>query len=449
MHASLLEGLIEGPRVLSVSELTAQMRKLLEAEFPSVWVEGEISGFKAPSAGHWYFTLKDEMAQIRCACFRNYNRLIRFAPEDGLLVRARGYISIYEARGECQLVVEHLEPVGIGPLQLAFQQLRDRLSREGLFDQSRKQPLPLLLRSIGVVTSLDGAALHDILRVLERHNQAVTVLIAPARVQGDGAAQEVAEAIKMLNHWPEVDVIIVGRGGGHIEDLWTFNEEVVARAIYNSRVPVISAVGHEIDYTIADLVADLRASTPSAAAEIVATARNQLLGNIMALRDRLAVAMRGRLSELQNRLLEIRSSAAFGASPAQVHKARQRLIQLIHLMESAIGREIKKRRLAHEALLKRLSEFDLRRVMPAERGRLELLESRLRSSIKTLIERKRGELSVAAGKLESMSPLNVLARGYAIAFDSRNRIIKRASQVASGERIRVLVADGQIYCTKD
>lgn len=449
MRASLLEELMEGPRALSVSELAAQLKNLLEVEFSSVWVEGEISGFRAHSAGHWYFTLKDEGAQIRCACFRHCNRLIRFAPEDGLLVRARGYISIYEARGECQLVVEHLEPVGIGPLQLAFEQLRQRLAREGLFDQSRKQPLPLLPRSIGIVTSLDGAALYDILRILKRRNEAVSVLIAPARVQGEGAAQEIAEAIEMLNRWPEVDVIIVGRGGGSIEDLWPFNEEVVARAIFNSRVPVISAVGHEVDYTIADFVADLRASTPSAAAEMVAMARDQLLGNIVALRDRLAAAMRGQLSQLQNRFLEIRSSAAFGAPLAQVHQARHRLDQLTRSMESAIERGLKRRRLAHEALLKRLGEVDLRRIIPAERGRLELLESRLRSSMKALMDRKRGELSVAAGKLESMSPLRVLARGYAIAFDSRDRIIKRASDVASGERVRVRVAEGEMYCTKD
>jgi exodeoxyribonuclease VII large subunit len=449
MRASLLEELIEGPRVLSVSELTAQLRELLEGQFPDIWVEGEVSDLKLHSSKHWYFALRDEAAQIRCVCFHQYNRLIRFRPEDGLLVRARGYISIYEKHGNCQLVVEQLEPVGIGPLELAFQQLKDRLGREGFFDQSKKQSLPLLLRSIGIVTSLDGAALYDILRIFKQRNQAVSILIAPARVQGEGAAQEIAEAIKMLNQWPQLDLIIVGRGGGSIEDLWAFNEEVVARAIYNSRVPVISAVGHEVDYTIADFVADLRASTPSVAAEMIATKRDQALEMIAALRDRLALAMRGRLSELQNRFLEMRSSVASSAPHRKAHRARQRLDELLHLMELAMGRQIKERRLAHEALLRKLSQLNPRSIMSAGRGQLELLESRLRSSMRVLMERKRGGLSVAAGKLESMSPLSVLARGYAIAFDSRNRIIKRASDVRIGERIRVRVAEGEMHCTKE
>src|ERR1051325_5088234 len=270
---SFLEQLLKERRALSVSELTAEIKILVENRFVDVWVEGEISNFKRHSSGHWYFSLKDEGATLRCASFRMQNRLIRFTPEDGLSVRARGRLSLYEARGEYQLLVESLEPVGVGALQLAFEQLKRRLDADGLFDIGRKRELPILPRTIGVVTSPTGAALRDIIRVLTRRNEAVNILIAPARVQGEGAAEEIAAAIENLNRQPEVEVIIVGGGGGSIEDLWAFNEERVARAIHASRVPVISAVGHETDFTIADFVADLRASTPSAAAELAGRER--------------------------------------------------------------------------------------------------------------------------------------------------------------------------------
>jgi len=255
---SFLEQLVQQRRPMSVSELTTRLKIVVEREFVDLYVEGEISNFRRHTSGHWYFSLKDEAAALRCASFRMQNRIIRFVPEDGLRVIARGRLSIYDARGEYQLIVEHMEPVGAGALQLALEQLKKRLAADGLFAVDRKRALPVLPRCIGVVTSPTGAAVRDILRVLKRRNEAVSVLIAPVRVQGESAASDIARAVRLLNSRKEVDAIIVGRGGGSTEDLSCFNEEVVARAIYTSRVPVISAIGHETDFTIADLVADLR-----------------------------------------------------------------------------------------------------------------------------------------------------------------------------------------------
>src|SRR6185369_7848976 len=282
---SFLEQLMQQRRALSVSELTARLRTVVEREFFDVYVEGELSNFRRHSSGHWYFSLKDDGASLRCASFRMQNRMIRFVPADGLHVIARGRLSIYDARGEYQLIVEHLEPVGAGALQLALEQLKKRLADDGLFSTERKRPLPILPRCIGVVTSPTGAAIRDILRMLKRRNEAVSVMIAPVRVQGDGAASEIARGLRLLNSRTEVDAIIVGRGGGSTEDLSAFNDEAVARAIYKSRVPVISAVGHEMDITIADLVADLRASTPSAAAEMVASARDEMCARVAGLAE--------------------------------------------------------------------------------------------------------------------------------------------------------------------
>ncbi|HXG93427.1 MAG TPA: exodeoxyribonuclease VII large subunit [Blastocatellia bacterium] len=445
---NFLEQLMQERRALSVSELTARIKILVEGEFAEVWVEGEVSNFRRHSSGHWYFTLKDEGAMLRCASFRMQNRLIRFTPEDGLTVRAHGRLSLYEVRGEYQLLVEYLEPVGVGALQLAFEQLKRQLAAEGLFDIERKRQLPALPRCIGVVTSPTGAAIRDILRIIKRRNEAVSVLIAPARVQGDGAGAEIARAIRALNLRDEVDVIIVGRGGGSIEDLWCFNEECVARAIYESRVPVISAVGHETDFTIADFVADLRASTPSAAAEMVAMARDEIAARIAGLTEDLANAMRYRLIEHRSRLAELESSRAFDEVEMAIHATAQRFDEAAHRMELALGAAFKARRADLAAVMLRLREADIRRAMTGQRGRLEVLSERLESFARATINNQREKFSVAVAKLESLSPLAVLGRGYAIAFDSEGRVIKRATDVGAGSRIRVRVAEGEIECEK-
>ncbi|HXG66275.1 MAG TPA: exodeoxyribonuclease VII large subunit [Blastocatellia bacterium] len=444
-----LEKLMQGRRPLSVSELTAHIKILVEDQFFDVWVEGEISNFRRHSSGHWYFTLKDEGALLRCASFRMQNRLMRFTPEDGLTVSARGRLSVYEARGEYQMVVEYMEPVGFGALQFAFEQLKRRLAAEGLFDLDRKRPLPLLPRSVGVVTSPTGAAVRDIVRVIKRRNSAVNILIAPARVQGDGAAREVAKAIEMLNQQEEVDVIIVGRGGGSVEDLSCFNEEAVARAIYNSRAPVISAVGHETDFTIADFVADMRASTPSAAAEMVAAAGEEIRANIRGLTEAMVAALRYRILEWRNQLSEVQSSRAFAGEPRRIRALSQRVDEATYAIETAARKAVRAGRAAWEPVDGRLRAADIRRAMVERRGRLAVLSSRLAAGGRAAVSQQGSKLSLAAGKLESLSPLSVLARGYAIAFDEKGRVIKRAGDIAKGDRVRVRVAEGEMTLIRE
>lgn len=446
---SFLEQLLKERRALTVSELTAEIKIAVENRFVDVWVEGEISNFRRHSSGHWYFSMKDEGAALRCASFRMQNRLIRFTPEDGLSVKARGHISLYEARGEYQLIVEHLEPVGMGALQLAFEQLKRRLAAEGFFDIERKRELPALPRTVGVVTSPTGAALRDILRVIRRRNEGINVLIAPAKVQGEGAAEEIAQAIENLSEQGDAEVIIVGRGGGSIEDLWAFNEERVARAIFESSVPIISAVGHETDFTIADFVADLRASTPSAAAEIVAMARDEVILRLAGLVQGMFTAVRYKLLEAKGALSELSSSRAFGEVLAQIRRHRQQFDDAIYQMESALRARLKSQRLANDALTLRIRDANVRHQLSEEKRRFDLLSARLATAAQKNVSSSRENFVVAAGKLAALSPLGVLSRGYAIAFDKDGRIIKRADDVKKGERLRVRVADGEMDCVKE
>jgi exodeoxyribonuclease VII large subunit len=327
--------------------------------------------------------------------------------------------------------------------------LKKRLADDGLFSAERKRPLPILPRCIGVVTSPTGAAIRDILRVLKRRNEAVSVMIAPVRVQGDGAASEIARALRLLNSRKEVDAIIVGRGGGSTEDLSCFNDEAVARAIYNSRVPVISAVGHEMDITIADLVADLRASTPSAAAEMVASARDEMCARVAGLAEDARKAVRYRLLALRGRLAEMESRRAFDQVESRIRSFSQRIDDAGYSMESALEAALKARRARHTTLALRLSETDLRRTMVAHRSRLVDLSRKLQGGARSMIDRQNERISLAAGKLDSLSPLGVLARGYAIAFDSQGGVIKRAADVNTGDKVRVRVSDGDLDCTKN
>ncbi len=446
---SFLEQLMQHRRAVSVSELTARLKTLVEREFVDVHVEGEISNFRRHTSGHWYFSLKDEAAALRCASFRMQNRMIRFIPEDGLHVVARGRLSIYDTRGEYQLIVESMEPVGAGALQLALEQLKKRLAADGLFAPGHKRPLPILPGCIGVVTSPTGAAVRDILRVLKRRNEAVSILIAPVRVQGEGAASDIARAVRLLNSRTEVDAIIVGRGGGSTEDLSCFNDEAVARAIYNSRVPVISAVGHETDFTIADMVADLRASTPSAAAEMVASVRDEMSARISVLAADMRKAVRYRLLALRSTLSELESSRAFPKVQSGIRGFAQRLDDAGYTMESALQAALKTRRARHAALALRFSKADLRRRVVAQRGILAGFSGRLHASARSALDGGSERVSLAVGKLASLSPLAVLSRGYAIAFDSQGGVIKRSVDVNSGDRVRVRVADGAIDCTKN
>ncbi len=429
---------------LTVSELTTHIKDLLEGEFPDVWVRGEISNFKRHSSGHWYFTLKDAHAQLPCVCFRLQNRLIRFRPEDGLEIYARGRLSVFEKRGEYRLLVAYMEPVGIGSLQLAFEQLKARLAAEGLFDPARKRPLPLTPRKIGVITSPTGAAIRDILRILKRRNRGIDVLICPVRVQGEGAAEEIAEAIRLLNQREDLDVLIVGRGGGSIEDLWAFNEEIVARAIFHSRIPIISAVGHETDFTIADFVADVRAPTPSAAAEMVAARRDELIERFAALELRLVKTARYLLVRQRERLSQLHARPGFMRARTAVQQAWQRVDDLDYRLQIAMARRVRAARERFATLSMRLTAQRPSRRLAEVRGRLAILRNRLDATIRERVHICRRHLSLAVGKLDALSPLAVLSRGYAIVWNEQHAIVRDAAGVRVGERLRIRLFKGQL-----
>ena len=407
--------------VLSVSELTRRLQEVLEDRFPAVWVEGEISNYRLYGSGHAYFTLKDAESQIRAVLFRNRGRRIKFEPADGLHVMAFGSIEVYPQRGEYQLVIELLEPKGLGALQLAFDQLKTRLQAEGLFDQARKRELPRFPRKIGVVTSPSGAAIRDILRVIGRRFGDLHIVIAPARVQGDGAAEEIVQGLRDLNALGGVDVIIVGRGGGSLEDLWAFNEEIVARAIAASKVPVVSAVGHEVDYTIADFVADLRAPTPSAAAELVVREKQAVVDTLAQLRARLERLALRPLRDLERRVDELAA-------------------RLRREMRNELGRANHRVTLATRAL--RASDPVAR--VARDRHRLDSLQTRMITLLHRRRDRARYALQTAVGRLDSLSPLAVLGRGYSLTRTPAGDIVHSPAQVRVGDVIRVLLQRGSL-----
>jgi exodeoxyribonuclease VII large subunit len=411
-----------GGRIFTVSELNSAIRSLLDGSFHDVWVAGEISGVKLAASGHYYFTLKDEQAQLRSVCFRTSARYLRFKPQDGIAVLARGRIDVYEPRGEYQLLVEALEPRGYGALQLAFEQLKKKLAEEGLFDASRKRPLPRLPSRIGIVTSPTGAVIRDMLQILERRFPGLHVRLYPAQVQGAAAIQEVTSGIEWFSQsgWP--DVVIVARGGGSLEDLWTFNEEAVARAIAASAVPVVSAVGHETDVTIADFAADLRAPTPSAAAELVIGTRQELFDRMDAHASRLGKAIRYQLTDASRRFHQ---------------RGIERVITVIH---RAMGRR-----------LQRVDELDfrLRRMDPRLRfanawRRLQSADTALRSRISLGLVRARGHVDSFTAQLTELSPLGILERGYAIVQDEQGRIVKEAEAAPAKSVLDVRLAKGRL-----
>jgi exodeoxyribonuclease VII large subunit len=438
-------------RPLSVSELTSQVRGAIENRFASVWVEGEISNFRPAASGHWYFTVRDEGSQLRATCFRGVNCRIRFRPSDGLLVRVRGRMTVYEPRGEYELMVEALDPVGAGALRVAFEQLKERLAAEGLFDESRKRELPLLPRRIGVVTSPTGAAVRDIIRTIERRTRTVSVLVAPTRVQGEGAGKEIARAIQTLNLHHQraleegrreecIDVIIVGRGGGSTEDLWAFNEEEVARAIRASALPVISAVGHETDFTISDFAADVRAATPTAAAEIVAEREDEIGGYVERMTHSLFNAARYRVISARARVQDAAMSTGFDEVRMRLRVAREELVEARAALERRASELSRASRRKLEEASKRLSPARMSAAASRSRVRLALQGVSLESAAHARLDDARSRLAVAAVALA------VLGRGYALAHDARGRVISDASKIGEGERVRVRLARGALHC---
>ncbi|WP_298035939.1 exodeoxyribonuclease VII large subunit [uncultured Desulfuromonas sp.] len=391
----------DATRILTVTRLNALLKDVIEDNFVSVLVEGEVSNWSAPASGHLYFSLKDGGGQLRAVMFRTQARLLRFLPQNGMQVICSGRVTLYPQRGEVQLVVDAIEPRGVGSLQVAFEQLKANLAAEGLFAEERKRPLPPYPRTIGVVTSATGAAIHDILNVLERRSAGVRVLLRPARVQGEGAAAEIAEAIADLNRQGDADVLIVGRGGGSLEDLWAFNEEIVVRAIHASAIPVIAAVGHEVDVSIADFVADLRAPTPSAAAELVVKSRLELEGHLDHLTLRLAGQMRGRLNLLRERV---------DGLARRLRSPRQQLVRC--------------------------------RERSAETAR------RLRQAMARGMREEEGRLAALCARLDSLSPLRTLARGYAVVLaDKTGKAVSDASSLGAGDRLRIRFAKGRAAAT--
>ena len=425
-------------------DLVAAVRTHVEREYGDTWVEGEISNFRAHDSGHLYFTLKDASAQLRVVMFRSQARLLRFRPEAGMQVVVRGRVTIYEDRGELQLSAEYLEPKGAGALQIAFEQLKAKLEAEGLFDAERKKPVPTLPRRIGVVTSPQAAALRDILNILTRRHHTASVLIYPAQVQGDSAALEVTAGISYFNRAKNVDVIIVARGGGSAEDLAAFNHEGLARAVANSVIPVISAIGHETDFTIVDFVADLRAPTPSAAAEIVIRSRQEVEEQTEGLRQRLARAMRYRLLMGRQALTELGQHGAFARMMDGINRRQQKVDELLHRLERGEREILERNRRRLEVASAAVRHYDVRRMLAGIGKELDARVAAMTAAVRKLLLQRRSRLEQLSSELGALSPTAILERGYALVFDASGKLLKDAAQVKSGDEISARLARGTV-----
>jgi exodeoxyribonuclease VII large subunit len=434
-------------RVWTVRDLVGAVRTRVEREYSDVWVMGEISNFRPADSGHLYFTLKEDGAQIRVVMFRSQARLLRFRPENGLQIMARGRVTVYEDRGELQILAEFLEPKGAGALQIAFEQLKAKLAAEGLFEQSRKKPLPSLPRRIGVVTSPRGAAVQDFVNIIRRRHESVHVLIYPAQVQGEAAAAEVSAGINYFNRAKNVDVIVVARGGGSIEDLAAFNDEGLARTVAASALPVISAVGHETDFTICDFVADLRAPTPSAAAELVVRTEQELSDRVANLRDRLARAVQYALLMARQSLIELTRHRAFDRTTDLIHRQQQRVDELSFLLASIARQILSRYRARLDAATASIRYHDVRRTLADSRRVLNGQADSLVAAMRNLLVSRHHPLEQLTGQLNALSPVAILERGYALVFDSNGNLVKDAAQLHTGDEITARLYKGRIRAT--
>jgi len=430
------------PRALTVSELNHQARHLLESSFMQVWVEGELSGFSRPSSGHWYFSLKDQKCQIRCAMFRGANQRIRTLPREGDQIRIRGKVTLYENRGDFQIIVEHLEPAGLGALQQAFEALKARLQSEGLFDPARKKPIPATPRHIGVITSPTGAAIHDILTVLKRRCPAIPITLYPTAVQGQAATADIVQAIDRAQRHGLADVLIIGRGGGSLEDLWCFNEEAVARAIAACPIPTVSAVGHEVDVTIADFVADLRAPTPSAAAEKISPDQQDWLRRLTEQQGRLGQSARRLLQRLDNQLGHL--SARLRDPRRELLEKAQRMDELELRLNKAIRDRLDQQKQKTDYLIQRMSAQSPRRTLKTVKEQTQRLEERLTLAPRHQLRQKDERLQHIAQTLHVVSPLATLGRGYAIVRDDQGRIVRKAGDLETGDQITARLGRGSV-----
>ncbi|HEV2135241.1 MAG TPA: exodeoxyribonuclease VII large subunit [Terracidiphilus sp.] len=435
-------------RIWPVRDLVARARDIVEREFVDVWVEGEISNCRAAPSGHIYFTLKDAEAQLPVVLFRRQAILLRFRPEDGLHVLVRGRVSVYEQRGQMQLIAETMEPVGAGSLQLAFEQLKEHLKAEGLFDTARKRPLPLFPRTAGLVTSPTGAVIRDFLNIVRRRHSGLNILLYPVSVQGDSAPAEIEAGLAALNASsrdgsPLVDLIVIARGGGSLEDLAAFNSERVARAVAASRVPVVSAVGHETDFTIADFTADLRAPTPSAAAELVTEAPHKIGEHLSAQSARLERATRFQLLKTRQRLAQVQESRAYSRLSALLHRLAQRLDDLSFRLESALSAQLRRRETRVADLRATILRHDPRQAIAHACEHLADYRARLQRSIELTLHASRAAAGALDARLHSLSPLAVLDRGYALVLGADGRLIRSIAQVAAGDSLTTRLADGE------
>ena len=453
MKSPLLQSLFddEERRPLSVSELNEQVKNALEKSFASVWVEAEIVNFVAANSGHWYFTLHDGDSQLRAACYVRNNNRIRFQPFDGLQVRVRGKLSVYQPKGEYQMLVESLEPIGEGALKVAFEQIKAKLAKEGLFDEELKRELPFFPRRIGVVTSPDGAAFHDVLNVLSRRTRTVHITLIPTRVQGETAAGEITNAIELANIFnrkaranERIDVLIVGRGGGSAEDLWAFNEETVARAIRASKIPVISAVGHEIDFTIADFASDRRAPTPSAAAEIVAENEDAIAIFLAQKRQDLFQLIDYKILKSRSNLQGFALSPVFSEFPQQIKDWRYEIEDFTELMRNALTEKLKIEEKKLEGLESRLSPLKLAAKLNEKKIRLALLREKQISIVKNQIGAKDEKLKIKMASLDALSPLAVLSRGFSITETETGEILRDAKNIVINDKLKIRLANGKV-----
>ncbi|MEM6049063.1 exodeoxyribonuclease VII large subunit [Erwinia sp. P7711] len=430
--------------IFTVSRLNTTVRTLLEKEMGQVWLSAEISNFSQPSSGHWYFTLKDDGAQVRCAMFRNSNRRVTFRPQNGQQILVRATITLYEPRGDYQLIAESMQPAGEGLLQQQFEQLKQKLLSEGLFEQHHKQPLPDPARQVGVITSATGAALHDVLRVLHRRDPSLPIVIYPTPVQGVDAPASIVRAIELANTRAECDVLIVGRGGGSLEDLWSFNDERVARAIFASRIPIVSAVGHETDVTIADFVADLRAPTPSAAAELVSRNQIELLRQLQSQQTRLEMAMDYYLAQ-KNRIYT-RLQHRLQQQHPQLRLARQQtsLMRLQRRLDDAMQLRVRQAIRLQERAEQRLSAFQPQGRIHRGQQQLQHWQYRLQQAMQLKLNGGKQRFSTLTAQLEGVSPLATLARGFSVTTAADGQVVKKSRQLTPGDTLKTRLDDGWV-----
>ena len=430
--------------IFTVSRLNQQVRELLESEMGQIWLTGEISNFSQPASGHWYFTLKDDRAQVRCAMFRNGNRRVTFAPRNGQQVLVRASLTLYEPRGDYQLIAESMQPAGDGLLQQQFEQLKQRLSAEGLFDQIHKQPLPSPSRRVGVITSASGAALHDILNVLRRRDPSLPVVIYPTPVQGQDAPAQIVRAIETANRRRECDVLIVGRGGGSLEDLWSFNDERVARAIFASILPVVSAVGHETDVTIADFVADLRAPTPSAAAELVSRNQLELVRRLQSQQQRLEMAMDYYLAQRQQIFTRLQHRLQQQHPHLRLARQQTTLVKLRRRLDDGVQAQLRLAQRRHERVQQRLGQQSPLPRIGRVQQQLQALHYQLQQAMTRRLNQQQQKFGMLCSRLEGVSPLNTLARGFSVTTGADGALIKRTGQLQPGDALTTRLQDGWV-----